>query len=100
MPTCGMAIVTRGMVYPPSRIDVVVCDSPTMQAVVEVRPAIRGTVPPPVVGPAGVPRATASTVRPQIRKTRGPEQQPPANEPKVVSSTDLRPVIRKAEEEE
>jgi len=100
MPTCGMAIVTRGMIYPPSEIYPVVCDKPSVHAVVEVRPQIRVTVPPVAEGPAGVPLVlAASDLRPEVVKTKGPDIGTTQDKPTVVSSDDLRPQIVDTEEE-
>jgi hypothetical protein len=95
-----MAIVTRGMIYPPSEITVISSEKPTIHSVVEVKPQIRATVPPPTVGPAGTPMViSAARVAPEIRSTRGPQHSTGSETP-LVEATELVPVIRKAEEEE
>lgn len=100
MPTCGMAIVTRGMIYPPSEIYPVVCDKPVLHAVVEVRPQIRATTPPEAEGPAGAPTVLAtSELRPELRKVEGPEIDVGQDVPTVVSADDLRPQIVDTEED-
>jgi|PlaIllAssembly_1097288.scaffolds.fasta_scaffold00866_7 hypothetical protein len=98
MPTCGMAIVTRGMTYPPSRIDVLVCDVPVTQAE-ELRPSVSiDILPTPVVDPAPVVRSSV-VVRPRMTARRNPPADPGAH-PVIVEAPELRPVIIKAEEEE
>lgn len=100
MPTSGLAIITRGMVYPPETINVEVCDSPFVSAIVEVRPTIRATVPPPTVPPAGTPAVVAAEeLAPQIQSSEGPQIVAGQDEPAVVGAEELRPQIRKAEEE-
>ena len=100
MPTCGMAIVTRGMIYPPSEIYPVVCDKPVLHAVVEVHPQIRATTSPAVEGPAGVPTVTAtSELRPTLYKVEGPDVAAGQDKPTVVSTDDLKPQIVDTEEE-
>lgn len=100
MPTCGMAIVTRGMIYPPSEIYPVVCDKPVLHAVVEVHPQIRATIPPTAEGPAGVPTVTAtSELRPTLYKVEGPDVAAGQDKPTVVSTDDLKPQIVDTEED-
>lgn len=100
MPTCGMAIVTRGMIYPPSEIYPVVCDKPSVHTVVEVRPQIRATVPPVAEGPAGVPTVLASSeLKPKLVRVRSPNIGVGQDKPIVVSTDDLRPQIVDTEEE-
>ena len=100
MPTCGMAIVTRGMTYPPLEIDVISSEKPVVHSVVEVVPQIRATVPPSFVGPAGAPAVlSATSVTPVIKSTSGPQQSSGSETP-YVEATELVPVIRKAEEED
>lgn len=100
MPTCGMAIVTRGMIYPPSEIYPVVCDKPTVHAVVEVRPQIRVTTPPDVEGPAGVPTVLASSeLRPELKRVKSPDVDVGQDTPTVVSADALRPQIVDTEED-
>jgi hypothetical protein len=100
MPTSALALVTNGMIYPPEEIDVEVCDRPVLNAVIEVRPTIKATVPPTQVGPAGTPTVVVATeLKPQILSTVGPDVQTGGDEPTVISSEELKPVIRGAEEE-
>lgn len=100
MPTCGMAIVTRGMIYPPSEIYPVVCDRPVLHAVVEVHPQIRATIAPVAEGPAGVPTVLATgELRPELVGVRGPDIDAGQDKPTVVSTDDLRPQIVDTEEE-
>lgn len=100
MPTSGLAIVTRGMVYPPDEITVTVADSPLVSAVVEVRPVIRATIPPETEGAAGVPTVVdAKKLAPEIRSSQGPQIDGGQDEPTVIDASELRPQITKAEEE-
>jgi hypothetical protein len=99
MPTCGMAIVTRGMTYPGVPIHVP-CEKPTVHAIVEVRPQIRMVAAPVAEGPAGAPSVIATSVlRPQIRSIRSPDISTGQDTPTVVSTDDLRPRIVDTEEE-
>lgn len=100
MPTCGMAIVTRGMVYPPSEIYPVVCDKPSVNAVVEVRPQIRVAIPPVEEGPAGIPTVLASgELKPELIKVKGPDVGTGQDIPTVMSAENLKPQIVDTEEE-
>ena len=99
MPTTGLSMLTDGW-HHPGLVEVEVCDSPAVTAVVEVRPTIRATVPPPTVGQAGEPTVVAADeVRPEIRDTEGPQQSTGQEEPTVVAADEVVPQIRKAEEE-
>ena len=99
MPTCALAIVTRGMIYP-AEITVISSDKPRLAAVVEVRPTIRATVPPPEEGPAGKPTIVgAEQVTPRIVSTSGPQQDTGSDEPTITGAANLTPVILDTEEE-
>ena len=100
MPTSALAIVTRGMSYPPEEIDVQVCDKPIVSAVVEVRPVIRATTPPATEGIADAPAVVSSReVVPQIQSIQGPQVEAGQDDPTVVAAEELKPQITKAEEE-
>ena len=99
MPTCALAIVTRGMIYP-AEITVISSDQPRLAAVVEVRPTIRATIPPDAEGPAGKPTIVgAEQVTPRIITTTGPEQDTGSDEPTITGAVNLAPVIVDTEEE-
>jgi len=101
MPTCGMAIVTRGMTYPPYGSPTpTLCEKPVVHAVVEVRPQIRMVTAPVAEGPAGAPSVIAATMlKPQIRSARPPDTNTGQDIPTVISTDDLRPRIVDTEEE-
>lgn len=95
----ALSLLTHGW-HHPGLVEVEVCEKPLLAAVVEVRPEIRATVPPPSVGPAGVPVVTTATeLKPEILSTEGPSPSTTEDRPTVVSSVELRPVILDAEEE-
>lgn len=99
MPTSALAIVTRGMLYPPDEIDVQVCDKPVVTAIVEVRPVLRVT-PPVQEGIAESPTVVSSReVAPQIQSSQGPQVEAGQDDPTVVAVEELKPQITKAEEE-
>lgn len=99
MPTSGLAIVTRGMLYPPQEINPVVADKPTLTAVVEVRPQVLASVPIPPPAAVDAPVIlSAQDLKPQM-SAEGPAPATTGDVPKVLSAEDLRPTIRKAEEE-
>jgi len=99
MGTSGLAILTDGMIHP-GLVEVEVCEAPYISAVAEVRPTIRGTIPPPTVGPAGSPNIVKATeLAPQIVKTKGPEVTTGKEEPNIISAEELVPVIRNTEED-
>lgn len=100
MPTSALAIVTRGMIYPPEEINVEVCDKPIVSAVVEVRPTIRATTPPAAEGIAEAPKVVSSReIAPQIQSSQGPQIEAGQDDPTVVAAEELKPQITKAEEE-
>ena len=95
----GLSMLTHGW-HHPGLVTVEVCDTPTVVTVVEVRPTMRGTVPPVVEGPAGAPVTLSGTeLKPELRSADGPEQSTGSDDPTILSAKDLAPVIRKAEEE-
>lgn len=95
----ALSILTHGW-HHPGEVAVEVSDAPNVMAVVEVRPTMRGTVPPPTGGPAGVPVTLSGVeLKPELRKAEGPEQSTGSDDPTILSAKDLVPVIRKAEEE-
>jgi hypothetical protein len=99
MPTCGLAIITRGMVYPATEIYPVVADSPYISGVVEVKPRVLASIPLVPPAPAGEPTIlSVQELRPRMGAS-GPTPPSGGETPKVLSALDLRPTIRKAEEE-
>lgn len=95
----ALSLFTHGW-HHPGLVEVEVCEKPLLTAVVEVRPEIRATIPPPSVGPAGTPVVIGSSeLKPVILDAEGPPPETTEDRPTVVSSTELRPVILDAEEE-
>lgn len=95
----ALSMITHGW-HHPGLVEVEVCDTPTLTATVEVRPTVRGTIPPVVEGPAGAPVTLLGVeLKPEMRKAQGPEQSTGSSDPTVLSAEELAPVIRKAEEE-
>jgi len=100
MPFTGLSMLTHGW-HHPGTVEVSVCETPELTAVVEVRPEIRGaTTDAPAPGPAGEPVILAAEeMRPEMRGASSTASTAPVEEPKVLSASDLKPVIRGAEEE-
>lgn len=99
MPTSGLALVTNGMIYPPQEVFPVTADSPTLTAVIEVRPRMLASIPTPAPAAVGTPAIlSAEELKPQMG-AEGPDISATGETPKVLSAEDLRPTIRKAEEE-
>jgi len=95
----ALSIMTHGWHHPGS-VAVTTSEAPTITSVVEVRPTIRATVPPPTVGPAGAPSITAArSVTPRITRTTGPQQQVDGEKPNITSADNVVPRITKVEEE-
>lgn len=99
MPTSALAIVTRGMIYPPEETSPVVCEKPMLTAVVEVRPKTLAVIPAPTTTPENIPVIlSAGDLKPDM-SAEGPDVATVGDKPKVLSAEDLRPTIREAEEE-
>ena len=96
----GIAIATRGMInYCYQEDQLVSFDRPAVRAALEVRPRIRYAETPPA-GPVTAPHITATLeLKPEPTSVTAPA--PPADDMKPVPivAINLRPVIKKIEEE-
>jgi hypothetical protein len=95
----GVAIATRGMVRSCCRQGGFICgDSPEVQAVLEVRPKIRYAAAPPSGDVTSPIMIGAQELRPSAGAT-GPGPADPDPKPTQTSAQELRPVIKRAEED-
>ena len=98
----GLCLVTRGMICVPYKAEVVPllsCDEPSMMSAVEVRPRIRSVVspaPPMITAPIVT---SAGELKPVMRDVNAPSDPDPNPRPTQTGAVELRPVIKKVEED-
>jgi hypothetical protein len=89
------------MVCPPFQQEQFIsCDFPVMQQALEVRPTVRsvsGQITPPVVAPPVV--LSTQEVRPSAKSAKGPAPANPNPKPAQTAALELRPIIKKVEED-
>jgi len=98
----GLCLITRGFICVPRSVEIVPlisCDEPRMTAAVEVRPRIR-SVAAPVPSSITTPIVTsAGELKPVMRDADAPSASDPDPRPTQIGAVELRPVIKKVEED-
>lgn len=95
----GVALATRGMIQPCCKQDQIISyDQPDVQAVLEVRPRIRHAAAPPTAVVAGPVMTGAQELRPTTG-AKAPAPADPDPKPTQTSAQELKPIIKKVEEE-
>lgn len=98
----GLCLVTRGYICVPRTVEVIPllsCDEPRMTAALEVRPRIR-SVAAPAPSMITTPIVTsASELKPVMRDADAPAAPDPDPRPTQTGAVELRPVIKKVEED-
>lgn len=98
----GLCLVTRGMVCVPYKAEIVPllsCDEPVVTSALEVRPRIRSVhtpAPPSITAPIVT---STRELRPVMRDADAPAPASPDLRPKPIVTIELKPVIKKADED-
>lgn len=98
----GLCTITRGFICNPISAEVtalVSCRTPETLQILEVRPRIRGLVAVPIAQPTLPVTISAKELRPIMRSARSPAPPSSGNTPIPHVVIELRPHIKKAEEE-
>ncbi len=95
----SVALVTRGMIRSCFKRDQIVsCTSPEFQSVLEVRPRIRNVASvPPAIVPVPV-QIVVQELRPTT-EAKSPSALSPVTSPTQTSVQELKPIIKKVEED-
>lgn len=98
----GLCIVTRGLICNPIDAEItalVSCRTPEMRRTLEVRPRIRGLVATPTAQFTLPVTISAQELRPSMKGVDAPTLPTPDNRPVPHVVIELRPTIRRAEED-
>lgn len=98
----GLCLVTKGMVCVPYSAEggtLLSCDSPSMSGTVEVRPKIRNVSGPTAATITSPVVVAASELKPVLREVDAPSTPDPDPKPSQTGAVELRPVIKKVEED-
>lgn len=100
----GLCLVTRGMICIPRDVHVeitplVSCAEPVMQEALEVRPRLRTIVAAPVPGLTPPVLVSGQELKPIMRKADSPPTPDPSPKPVPTVVIELRPTVKKAEED-
>jgi len=98
----AVCIATRGMICPPhpQEEELISCDAPVLQQALEVRPRVRsvtGQMSPPATTPPVI--TSTQEIRPSGKMAQAPAPTNPDPKPSQTAVIELRPVIKKVEED-
>lgn len=100
----GLCIITRGLICNPTDAVVeysplVSCREPEIRQTLEIRPRLRGLIAEPDPVPTLPVTTSAQEIKPIMKSADAPAPPTPDNKPVPHVTIELRPVIKKAEED-
>lgn len=97
--SAGLCLVTKGMICVTEAALLISCDEPVMTSALEIRPRIRNVAAPPAAAVAIPVVTSAEELKPVMRDADAPPEPDPDPRPKPTVTIELKPVIKKAEED-